>query len=157
MVSLRFDNEAMGQPQRWTVHHRGQEYVGEVIVSETVDFAWGQPLEGDLSFRVVFFTVPRRIQSARILDRRIAMAVPQRPPSEQRQSVEREVRSIHEARAHYITGRTSDEVALRRSMERREESLRSDLMRRYAVAYSDGRVYSIERRKAASSEVRPVM
>ena len=139
---MSFDLEAVGQHQPWVVHHRGLEYRGEVIIAESVDPAWGEPLEGDISFRLVFFTVPRRISPGRIQDTRIAMVVPGRPPTQERQSLGRELKSIQETRERYITGQNSDTQALRRSMEDREESLRQELERRYGMAYSQGRIYT---------------
>ncbi len=141
---LSLDIEALGQPQTWVVHHRGLEYTGEVIIADAVDPALGQPLEKGLDFRVVFFTVPRRISSDRILDARIAMAVPHRAPTQLRETVGREIRAIREAGVRYITARDSDALALRRSIEEREASLRGELTRRYKVSYSVGRIYTHE-------------
>ena len=78
--SLSFGTEALGELQTWLVQHRGLEYRGEVIVAEAVNPAWGWPLEGDLSFRAVFFTVPRRIPAGQIQHPCIAMAVPRHAP-----------------------------------------------------------------------------
>ena len=147
---MSLDIEALGQPQTWIVHHRGLEYTGEVIIADALDPALGQPLEKGVDFRVVFFTTPRRIPSGRILDARIAMAVPHRAPIQLRESVGRELRAIHEAGVRYITARDSDALALRRSIEEREASLRGELTRRYTLAYSMGRIYS-----HASSRILP--
>ena len=137
-----FDSDAMGRPQTWVVHDRGLEYIGEAIVAEAVDPSWGLPLEGELSFRVVFLTEPRRIPPSRLLDPRIAMAVPRRPLSQAGQTVGRELRSVHEAGERYVTARDPDANALRRSIEEREMSLRGELARRYSAAYSSGRIYT---------------
>ena len=141
---MSLDIEALGQPQTWIVHHRGLEYTGEVIIADAVDVALGQPLEKGVDFRVVFFTVPRRIPSDRILDARIAMAVPHRAPTQLRETIGREIRAIHEASVRYITARDSDALALRRSIEEREASLRGELTRRYTLSYSMGRIYTHE-------------
>jgi len=74
----RLDSEALARPQPWSVTHRGLEYTGEVVFAESVDRAWGEPLQGGVCFRVVFYTVPRRIPAGQILDPRTAMAVPRR-------------------------------------------------------------------------------
>ena len=58
---LTFDLEAVGQRQPWALHHRGLEYHGEIILADTLDAAWGETLEKNLSFRLVFFTASRRI------------------------------------------------------------------------------------------------
>ena len=147
--SLSFDSEALGQSQRWVVHHRGLEYGGEVIVAETVDPAWALPLEGDLSFRIVLFTVPRRIGRMRIQDPRTAMAVPGRLPA-QIEQLGMELRSIREARAQYVTARERAASALRGAIQEREASVWGELTRRYATVYSQGRVYT-----SAGIRVRP--
>ena len=72
---LRLDSLALGEVQPWSIIDRGLEYPGEVIVAETVNPEWGQPLEGDACFRIIFYTVPRRIPAGQIRDPRIAMAV----------------------------------------------------------------------------------
>ncbi len=91
--ALSFDLESLGQPQQWTVHHRGLGYTGEVIIAESFDHQWGELLPPHLNFRLVFFTVPRRIPPRRILDTRIAMVVPGRSPAEAHQSLRQELKS----------------------------------------------------------------
>ena len=140
--SLSFDSQVFGQPQPWAVHHRGVEQEGEVIVAERVNPAWGRRPEGGLGFRLVFFTVPRRISSVRIEDPRIAMAVPRRSPLQVRPSLDSEIKAIHEARARYVTARDPDALALRRSMEEREVSVRGELARQFAVSFAQGRIYT---------------
>ena len=141
-LSLSFDPDVLGQAQAWTVDHRSQEYRGEVIVSEAVDPAFGQPLGQDAYFRVVFFTVPRRIPAGRIHDPRVAMAVPQRSLKEAWETIGRELRPIHEAKAKYISSRDQEVPALRRSMDERESSIRGELARRYRTSFSLGRIYT---------------
>ena len=140
--SLRFDSQVVGKPQPWTVIDRGLELPGEVIVAETVDPAWGEPLEGDVCFRIVFYTVPRRIPAVQIRDQRIAMAVPRRSADPAQERLSRELQAIHEAKARYVTGRDPEIGAIRSSMEEQEASLLSELARREALSYSRGRVYT---------------
>ena len=137
-----FEPEAIGHAQEWSVHHRGLDYPGELIVAETVDGAWGRRLEGDRCFRLVFFTVPRRISSDLIRDRRVAMAVPRRSLHREWENLGRELRAIREARERYITARDIDAVALRRSMEQREASLHGEQARLFAMSYAQGRIYA---------------
>ncbi|MCH8062552.1 MAG: hypothetical protein IH861_08615 [Chloroflexi bacterium] len=142
--SLRFDLESVGQPQPWIVHHRGLEYRGEVIVSEEVGPSWGEPLEVGVSFRIVFFMVPRRIPRGRIRDRRIGMAVPVRRPPRDGPNIRRELSAIHEARERYVTGRNVEAQGLRRTMEDREEQLLGQIARSFQSVYIQGRIYSHE-------------
>ena len=57
---LRLDSLVFGEVQSWTSSHRGLGYPGEVIVAETVNPVCGEPLEGEASFRIIIYTVPRR-------------------------------------------------------------------------------------------------
>ena len=139
---LRFDSEILGQRQPWTVSHSGLEYPGEVIVAETVSAEWGQPLSRDICFRIVLYTVPRRIPAGQIRDPRIAMVVPRRPADPTRESLSREIQAIHEAKERYVTERDPDAQAIRSSMEEREASLLGELARREAISYSQGRIYT---------------
>ena len=139
---IRLDSQALGQPQRWSVNHRGLEYPGEVFFAESVDTAWGQPLQGDVCFRVVFYTVPRRIPAGQIRDPRIAMAVPRRAADPARETLNLEIRAIREAKESYVTGRGPDVQAVRSSMEEQEASLLGELARRESVSYAQGRIYT---------------
>ena len=150
---LSFDADALGRPQTWTVHHRGLEYRGEVIVAEAVDPDWALPLDGAVSFRLVFYTVPRRISDRRLQDPRIAMAVPRRSLTQVWQTLGREIQYIHETRQRYITARDAEALTMRRSMEDREQSVRGEMARQYAHAYYEGRVYSHARVKVRSRDI----
>ena len=140
--SISFDAEVIGRPQPWVLDHRGLEYRGEAIVAEALEPVWGRPLEGDLGFRVIFYTEPRRISSERIEDPRIAMAVPRRSLSVESQGVVTELSAVHEARERYATAGDPDQTALRNSMEERATTLREELYRRYARSFSEGRIYT---------------
>ena len=140
-AGLTLGPEVLGEPQAWVVHRRGLEYRGEVIIAESLDTAWGRPLDLDLDFHVVLFTVPRRIPSRHIQDRRIAVAVPGRAP-DRLEPLRRELRAIREAKERYITARDSETLAVRSSVEDRVASVQRELARRYAAAYSTGRIYS---------------
>ena len=141
-TSLRLDRQVLGEARRWTVSHRGLEYPGEVIVSEVVNADWGRPLGGDLCFRVVFYTVPRRIPSGQIRDPRIAMVVPRRSADSARERLGREILAIHEAKERYTTGQDAAARAVRASMQEQEASLVGEVARREAIAYAQGRVYT---------------
>ena len=150
---LRLDSQALGQPQRWLVSHRGLEYPGEVLFAESVESAWGQPLHGDVCFRVVFYTVPRRIPAGQIRDPRIAMAVPRRAADPARETLNLEIRAIREAKESYVTGRGPDVQAVRSSMEEQEASLLGELARRESVSYAQGRIYTHTSTKMRPSEI----
>ena len=152
---LSFDAESLGRPQTWTVHHRGLEYRGEVIVTEAVSPEWSLPLEDGLGFRLVFYTVPRRLSGQSIQDPRIDMVVPRRSLAQMSQTLGREIQYIHETRQRYSTARDVDALTMRQSMEEREASVRGEMARQYAQAYSQGRIYSHPRVRSAPETYSP--
>ncbi len=139
---LRFDMEVLGKPQQWTVFHRGIEYPGEVIVSDTVNPDWGQALTGSTMFRLVFYTVPRRIPAGQIRDARIAMAVPRRSASQGWHNLNREISAVQEAIAEYSTAADSRPDHIRQTMKDLEVSVRDELAHLYTLSFSQGRIYA---------------
>ena len=123
------------------------------MFAESVESAWGEPLQGDVCFRVVFYTVPRRIPVGQIRDPRIAMAVPRRAADPARETLNLEIRAIREAKESYVTGRGPDVQAVRSSMEEQEASLLGELARRESVSYEQGRVYTHTSTKMRPSEI----
>ena len=91
---------------------------------------------------IVFYSVPRRIPVPQIRDPRIAMAVPRRSGDLERERVIRELRAIREARELYVAAADPEANAMRSGMQEREESLRSEMARRQALSYSQGRIYT---------------
>ncbi len=77
-----------------------------------------------------------------IRDPRIAMAVPRRSGDLERERVIRELRAIREARELYVAAADPEANAMRSGMQEREESLRSEMGRRQALSYSQGRIYT---------------
>lgn len=124
------------------VIHRRIAYAGEVVVAKAVDADLGLPLGDDVCFRIEFYTVPRRIPVPQIRDPRIAMAVPRRSGDLERERVIRELRAIREARELYVAAADPEANAMRSGMQEREESLRSEMGRRQALSYSQGRIYT---------------
>ena len=139
--SLSFDSASVGVPQPWAVTCRRVEYAGEVIIAETLNPEWLLPLEGGLDFRVVLFTVPRRMRHRTVQDPRTALAVPARVPG-QADQLATELRAIREASARYVTGGERGGGELRAAMAAREQSLRGELASRYTAAYAPGRIYT---------------
>ena len=90
----------------------------------------------------MFYTVPRRIPEPQIRDPRIAMAVPRRSGDLERERVIRELRAICEARELYVAAADPEANAMRSGMQEREESIRSEMGRRQALSYSQGRIYN---------------
>ena len=139
--SLSFDSANVGVPQPWAVTCRRVEYAGEVIIAETLNPEWLLPLEGGLDFRVVLFTVPRRMRQRTVEDPRTALAVPARVPG-QADMLGTELREIRETSARYATGRERGGGELRAAMTEREQLLLGELASRYTSAYAQGRIYT---------------
>jgi hypothetical protein len=98
-------------------------YRGEVIIAEAFQPQHGEPLPADLDFRLVFFTLPRRISRDHIRDRRIAMASPTRPPDTKRQGLAAELTAIRETRVRYNSNSTPQTAALSAPMAEHERRL----------------------------------
>ena len=141
-AGLRYDPEVLGRRQPWSVVHRGLEYPGEVVVAEVVDPDLDLPLGNKLGFRVVFYTVPRRIPIMQLHDPRIAMVVPRRSTDPTSEGLTREVDSIRETSVRYMAGTDSESAAVRETMAERADSLMSELAHRQTLNYSEGRIYT---------------
>ena len=55
----------------------------------------------------------------------------------------REVTASREARARYVTSNDAQTIALRTSMEEREATVLAELVRRHALSYAGGRIYTL--------------
>ena len=141
--SRTLDPQLEGQTQLWSVDYSGLEYTGEVIFSGSWDPEWGRPLVEDLQFRVVLLSTPRRMRIASLQDLRIAVAVPSRAPDAFKQTLQREVKALREARAMYLTEKRPDLSAVGRSMEEREQTVQAELTRLDARYHASGRIYSL--------------
>ena len=138
---LSFDSASVGIPQPWAVTCRRVEYAGEVIIAETLNPEWLLPLDGGLNFRIVLFTVPRRMRHRTVEDPRTALAVPARVPG-QADQLGTELRAIREASARHAAGGERGGGELQAAMAAREQSLRAELASRYTAAYAQGRIYA---------------
>jgi hypothetical protein len=142
-----------GAPGTRFVDVGNMRYRGEVLVAEAFQPEHGEPLGPDLDFRLVFFTLPRRIAQDHIRDRRIAMASPARSPDTTRQGLAAELTAIRETKARYSSGPTPQVAALSAPMAEREHELRAQIARRDAAKYSGGRVYTRQCSSIDASEV----
>ena len=142
-----------GPPGTRSVDVGNMRYWGEVIIAEASQPQHGEPLPADLDFRLVFFTLPRRISRDHIQDRRIAMASPARPPDTRRQGLAAELTAIRETRARYDSNSTPQRPSLSAPMAEREHELRAQIARRDAAKYSGGRVYTRQGSSIDAAEV----
>ncbi|MBI2166331.1 MAG: hypothetical protein HYU29_08030 [Chloroflexi bacterium] len=139
-LSLLFPDIQPGQLQECTADYSGLRYKGQFTVAPHWDPAWGQRLEEDAYFRIVFLTAPQRATSFLLQDPRITVSIPGRAPARRKASLEREFRAVGEALRLYVTMRETSAAPLRRSLEGRQEELRRDLAAEEARSYYYGRV-----------------
>lgn len=132
----------LGMTQPFAVSYGGLKYTGEVIRSDHWDHDWGLPLEGDEYFRIVLLVHRRQVPSSDIHDSRIAVCIPGRRPSRVQQHVDKELTTIRETQALYVTQRRPDTEVLRKYLERQGEELETQLASEEAARYAGGRIES---------------
>ncbi|MBF8266531.1 MAG: hypothetical protein HW388_39 [Dehalococcoidia bacterium] len=149
-LSSLFSPRMEGQPQPWSALHLGVPYPGEVIVASRWDDSWGKELTGECYFRIILLTSRSRLPLSSLRDARIVACIPSQEVLRQRESLDRELRSIAEARGLYVTRRQADSSALRSSLEQREVELRGEFLEGCSRSYGSGQIVS-----AASLDVEP--
>ncbi len=114
-----------------------------MVIAEAFQPGHSEPIPPDLDFRLVFFTLPRRISCEHTRDRRTALASPTRPPDTTRQGLASELAAIRETRARYTADCTlGGPPSVEAPMVERESQLMAQIARRDATKYTDGRVYT---------------
>ena len=132
----------LGEPRPLTVPHQGLQYRGEVVLSDHWDPAWGQPLEGDVYFRIILLRHRRQAPSSDIQDSRIAVCIPGRGPSRGRGHAGRELTALRETQALYITQRDPETAFIRSYLTRQREELEAPLVSEEAGRYASGHIES---------------
>ena len=145
-----FSPQLEGQPQPWNAVHLGVRYPGEVIVASKWDDRWGDEVTGNRFFRVVLLTSRQRSSSSPLKDARIIVCVPAQDVVRQRESMDRDLKAIAEARGLYVTGHQEESSPLRSSLEQRETELRGEFLESCSLSYGSGEI-----RSATSLEIEP--
>jgi hypothetical protein len=135
-----FSPHFKGQSQAWDATHMGLGYHGEVIVASRWDDEWGKALTDNRYFRIVLLTSRQRSPTWTLRDARIAVCTPAQDVLNQRQTLDRELRSIAEARGLYTTRRQVDSTALRSSLEQREGELTGEFLQSCSLSYASGQI-----------------
>ena len=105
------DQFPLGEPQPFAVDYHGIRYPGEIIRAQSWRPPWGEPLTGDIYFRIVLLLrrpgagAPRNFS---IEDSRIAVCLPGAGLSRQRGRLTEEIATIRETQARYLTQRDSE-------------------------------------------------
>ncbi len=140
--SHQFRLSQTGGPQLVTVSYRGLQYRGEVVSSERWDPALGQPLEGDLYFRIVALMNPRGVPAGDIQDSRIAVCVPGRGASRRRGQTDRGLAALRETQALYVTRGDPENAPICSYLDRQRLELEAQMIREEAARYAGGHIES---------------
>ena len=141
----------LGEPQPFAHDFKGLRYPGEVIRANSWEPAWGEPLIGELYFRIVLLlrrpgaTTARRTE---VHDARIGVCSPGGGISRQRGRLTGELTTIRETQALYLTQRDAETELIRTTLRRRQEGLEQQLMSEESLRYSSGNVVSGPERTA---------
>ncbi|MBI2856545.1 MAG: hypothetical protein HYX93_06845 [Chloroflexi bacterium] len=141
-LPLLFSSQLEGQTQAHIATHMGFEYPGEVIVASRWSEGWGKELALGRYFRVVLLTTRQRLSNASLEDARIVVCVPAQDVIRRRESLDRDLKSIAEAREMYTAGRQATPPGLRSALEQREAELRADFLQGCSLSYGAGQVLS---------------
>jgi len=135
----------LGEPQAFAHDYLGLRYPGEVIRANSWDPVWGEPLTGELYFRIVLLLRRQGAPTARrseVQDARIAVCTPGAVISRQRGRQTGELTTIRETQALYLTERDAETELIRTTLRRRQEGLEQQLMSEESLRYSSGSVVS---------------
>ena len=135
----------LGEPQAFAHDYLGLRYPGEVIRANSWDPVWGEPLTGEVYFRIVLLLRRQGAPTARrseVHDARIAVCTPGAGISRQRGRLSGELTTIRETQALYLTQRDAETELIRTTLRRRQEGLEQQLMSEESLRYSSGSVVS---------------
>ncbi len=135
----------LGEPQAFAHDYLGLRYPGEVIRANSWDPVWGEPLTGELYFRIVLLLRRQGAPTARrseVHDSRIAVCTPGAGISRQRGRLTGELTTIRETEALYLTQRDVETELIRTTLRRRQQGLEQQLMSEESLRYSSGSVVS---------------
>ena len=129
-----------GEPTLYSHEHLGLRYPGEVVRADNWSSHWGNPLEGEVYFRVVLLHQRRGGLRPAIQDPRVAVCLPAAGLSRRRSRLVGEVSTTRETQAVYLTQRDTESDLIRQTLQRRLEGLEEQLLGEDSVRYSEGQV-----------------
>ena len=129
-----------GEPTPFTQDHLGLRYPGEVVRAENWWPNWGNPLEGEIYFRVVLLHQRRGGLRPIIEGPRFAVCLPAAGLSRRRTRLASEVSTTRETQAVYLTQRDPEADLIRQTLQRRLQGLEEQLLGEDSVRYSEGQV-----------------
>ncbi len=129
-----------GEPILFSHVHKGLQYTGEVVRADNWSPHWGNPLEGEVYFRIVLLRHRRGGLRPAIQDPRVAVCLPAAGLSRRRGRLAGEVSTTRETQAVYLTQRDTEAELIRQSLQRRLDDLEEQLLGEDSVRYSEGQV-----------------
>ena len=132
----------LGTSHHFVVPCQGLEYSGEAVLLDRWEPDWGQPLDGEPFFRVVFLLNSGRVKQSDIRDSRISVCIPGQSSSRGYGSVRRELNTLAETRTRYYSGGGDTGGVIRHTLERQQQSLEEKLNEEDAARYAAGTIVS---------------
>ncbi len=120
------------RPERVTAAHGGIQYQGEFFRAPTWHDSFGESLEADAYFRVVFLEATTGVPESRIHDQRIAVYVPA-PRTASAEQAERQLRLLRETLSDYST-----DAATRDALESESAGIEERVVDEWAESFKSG-------------------
>jgi hypothetical protein len=98
----------LGEARPFTHDYHGLRYPGEVVRAETWSPRWGEPLRGEIFFRIILLRQRRGGLRPTIGDPRIVLCLPASGLSRRRGRLSGELAGVREAQARYSTLRSAE-------------------------------------------------
>ena len=136
--TLDFIIDRSGEPQPWATVYNGIEYSGEVVSADDWEPHWGELLEGDSFFRIVFLNSVPDDPTFDLYDTRTAVCLPVSALDLDAGPLGEEVRSIREAKAAYATRPSPGAEPLRGALEEAEQLARQHVLDVTTQAFAEG-------------------
>ena len=142
-----------GEPTPFSHDYLGIRYPGEVVRADNWSSHWGNPLEGEVYFRVVLLNQRRGGLRPAIQDPRVAVCLPAAGLSRRRSRLAVEVSTTRETQAVYLTQRDTEADLIRQTLRRRLEGLEEQLLGEDSVRYCEGQVITGRERQPDPASV----
>jgi hypothetical protein len=130
----------LGEPSSFSHDHLGVRYPGEVIRCDRWSPELGEPLAGEVFFRIVLMVKRRGGLRPVITDRRIALCLPAVGYSRRRGRLSGELATTRETQALYLTHHDAEADLIRQTLQRHQTGVEEQLMGEESVRYSEGQV-----------------
>ncbi len=128
----------LGEARPFTHDYHGLRYPGEVVRAEAWSPRWGEPLRGDIFFRIIMLRQRRGGLHPNIRDPRSVLCLPASGLSRRRGRLTGELGSVRETQTLYSTLRNAEGELVRRILQRHQEGLEEPLMAEESARYAAG-------------------